>query len=177
MTPFLRAAIRSLHGSDASEVRCPGCGFAWKLAGAEAERVVSGAAARYASHLGAWDARRATPSGTWPPSGYVWHVVDVLRSWSERFRALAEDPDTTFVSWDQDRLAEARGYDRLPLSGALWALERAAADVRRSVADLDHRTGLTHPDWGSGEVEDALRWIAHEVTHHEIDIERLVADR
>ncbi len=172
MNPFLRAAIGSLDGSDPSEVRCVDCGFAWQLAGPEAERIVSEAPQRYGSILGDWDARRSTPEGTWSPTAYVWHVVDVLRSWSERFRALSEDPDATFVPWDQDRLAEARGYERLPLSGALWTLERAAGDVRAAVADLDHRTGLTHPDWGAGEVEDALRWIAHEVTHHEVDITR-----
>ncbi|MBW3562128.1 MAG: DinB family protein [Actinobacteria bacterium] len=172
MTPFLRAAIASLHGADASDVRCPECGFAWQLAGPEAETVIGDAATRYASHLADWDDRRAAPAGTWSPSAYVWHVVDVFRAWSERFRAAAEDPETTLVPWDQDRLAEVRGYDRLPLAGALWSLDRAAVDLAAAVEDLDHRTGFTHPDWGSGDVEDALRWIAHEVTHHEVDIAR-----
>lgn len=172
MTPFLREAIRWLQGPDASEVRCVECGFAWQLAGSEAERIVSEAPTRYASLLGDWDPRRVTPAGTWSPTAYVWHVVDVLRSWSERLRALYEDPETAFVSFDQDRLADVRGYDRLPLAGALWSLGRAAEDIRAAASDLDHRTGFTHPDWGPGEVEDGLRWLAHEVTHHEVDIAR-----
>lgn len=172
MTPFLSAAIAWLHGPDASEVRCLECGFAWQLAGPEAVQVIGEAPKRYASNLADWDDRRAVPEGTWSPVAYVWHVVDVLRGWSERFRAIAEDPETQLAPWDPDRLAAARGYGDLPLAGALWSLERATDDVRSAVGDLDHRTGFTHPEWGRGDVEDALRWLAHEVTHHEVDIAR-----
>ena len=36
--------------------------------------------------------------------------------------------------------------------------------------ELDHATTFEHGDWGTGNVGDATRWLAHEFTHHQIDV-------
>jgi hypothetical protein len=49
--------------------------------------------------------------------------------------------------------------------------------LRETVQLLLDATGLLsetaeflHGDWGPGTVADAMRWLAHEYHHHEIDI-------
>jgi hypothetical protein len=41
---------------------------------------------------------------------------------------------------------------------------------REALGALDTDVGFDHPEWGHGTVADALRWVAHEVVHHDLDV-------
>jgi hypothetical protein len=49
-------------------------------------------------------------------------------------------------------------------------------DVVRAWAErlhsLEDDTPFVHPAWGHGTVADALRGLAHETVHHELDVRR-----
>lgn len=178
MTPFLSTAIAEML-PDADPVDgCRECGFTWTI-DAEAARTHLGAAAvRFAALLAdAQDgaATRASRSGTWSPSAYVWHVGDVVRAWSERLHALGQDPTVRWVGFDPDELARARHYDALPPVTGPWALGQAVAALDHVLATVAPDTPFTHPEWGHGTVTDALRWLAHEVVHHDLDVQRGLA--
>jgi hypothetical protein len=108
----------------------------------------------------------------WSPSSYVWHVGDVVRAWAERLHSLARDPDASWAGFDPDEVARARRYDALPGVTGPWALARSVDALLLSLAPLTNDTPFVHPEWGDGTVADALRWLAHETVHHELDVRR-----
>jgi hypothetical protein len=172
MTPFLEAAIREMLDDADPATGCAACGFSWTADAAPLLDHITGAGDRFAGLLGRGAAVRTPDARTWSPSGYVWHVGDVTRAWSERLHALAHDPGARWAGFDPDELGRARRYDDLPAVTAPWALERAADGLSRAMAPLDPDDPFDHPDWGHGTVADAVRWVAHEVTHHEVDVRR-----
>jgi hypothetical protein len=108
----------------------------------------------------------------WSPSAYVWHVGDVTRAWAERLHTLAHSPGERWAGFDPDVLASARNYADLPAVTAPWALG-VAVDALMGVLDgLAPETHFDHPEWGEGSVLDALRWVAHEAVHHQVDVAR-----
>ncbi len=172
MTPFLRAAIAQMLPHAGSTDACAECGFAWTTDGAEALDHIRAAAGRFADHLHGHDATRKPGPEVWSPSGYVWHVGDVTRAWSERLHCLSVDADGVWAGFDPDELARARHYDDLPQVTGPWALARSADALVEALGSLDLDAGFVHPEWGEGTVTDALRWVAHEVVHHDLDVRR-----
>lgn len=170
MTPFLAAAVEQLYGEQ--RATCATCGWPFGATVEEARSVVAAAPARVSEALRS-GADHPVPAGSWTPVGYCWHLVDFLRSWAERFVALHAGDGPVLVGWDPDELAAVRGYDRLPASSALWALDGATRDLLDAAALAGASATFTHADWGRGDVADALRWAAHEVVHHEHDVRRL----
>ncbi len=172
MTPFLQAAVAEMlpqagHGSSCAE-----CGFSWLATGDEALAEVRDGPDRFARLL---EDRRATVSPapeTWSPAAYVWHVGDVVRAWAERLHSLAADPEAAWAGFDPDELARARHYDTLPATTGPWALARSVDALVLALEPLTTETSFLHPEWGSGTVADALRWLAHEMVHHELDVRR-----
>jgi uncharacterized damage-inducible protein DinB len=154
--------------------RCPQCDFDWSMSPADARALIETSPARTRQLIAdRWDdARKQLDPPWWSPSAYVWHMADALGIWSERFVAMDADPDNELVGFDQDMLAEVRSYDRLSPKAALWAYERRARDFTES-ADL-HDPGKTfvHPDFGPWTIGDVVRWMAHDMYHHEEDIRR-----
>lgn len=79
------------------------------------------------------------------------------------------------AAYDAAALARARRYDRVPLQGALWSLEHAAAAW---LAATDPDTGVANGDTSNEQtgvrpsVAEVARDSAHDVTHHRWDIER-----
>jgi hypothetical protein len=63
-----------------------------------------------------------------------------------------------------------RNYRQLPTAAALWALPHATDAFVALSRSLDAGTEFLHGDWGRGTVGDALRWIAHEYVHHQLDV-------
>jgi hypothetical protein len=172
MTPFLTAAIAEMLPNAGSAPACAECGFAWSTAGDEAlDHVVAGAD-RFSDLFRGRDATRRPSPHVWSPSAYVWHVSDVTRAWSERLHTLHADPDAAWAGFDPDQLAAARHYLDLPQATAAWSLARSTDALAQAVEPLEMATGFVHPEWGEGTVTDALRWVAHEFVHHELDVRR-----
>jgi hypothetical protein len=169
MTPFLRAAIATML-PHASTDGCAECGFDWTLPTSTCRDVIDGAPDRLGALLAGH--RAPAPDAGWSPSAYVWHVGDVVRAWAERLHALGADPTARWAGFDPDELARARIYGDLPAVTAAWALDQATQALTAALEPLDVVATFTHPEWGEGTVADALRWLAHEAVHHELDVRR-----
>ncbi len=172
MTPFLAAAIAEMLPNAGAPPTCDECGFDWRTRGDECLRMVRDAPATFAHLLEGHDATQPVEPSEWSPSAYVWHVADVVRAWAERLHGLSADPSVSWAGFDPDELGRARRYMALPAVSAPWSVACSADDLQRAVESLAHDTGFTHPEWGHGTVEDALRWVAHEVVHHTLDVQR-----
>jgi hypothetical protein len=172
MTPFLEAAISEMLPNAGASGGCGECGFVWSTGGEEALVQVRAAAGRFAALLGGHDATDEPSPRVWSPSAYVWHVGDVTRAWSERLHGLGADAAVRWAGFDPDVLARARRYGELPQVTGPWSLARSTEALDRALEHLDLDTGFVHPEWGRGTVTDALRWLAHEAVHHELDVRR-----
>jgi hypothetical protein len=113
--------------------------------------------------------------GGWNATAYVWHLVDLARSWSERWVQVDVSPGSLLVGWDPDALAEARSYRSLPTVPALWALDTSVAAFVSLSEGLDPATPFLHGEWGDGNVGDGIRWLAHEMFHHQLDVATLTS--
>jgi hypothetical protein len=172
MTPFLAGAVAEmLPGAGRSSVRAE-CGFSWLTEPDAALGAVERAPDRFAELLAGVDGTVAPAPEVWSPSAYVWHVSDLVRAWAERLHSLGADPQAAWAGFDPDELAAARHYDALPQVSGPWAVARSADALRTSLEPLASDTAFAHPEWGRGTVADALRWVAHEAVHHELDVRR-----
>jgi len=178
--PVSEAEIRSIMAhfeTWKSGGKCEQCGFDWRIPVEDAQRVIADAP-RVCGEMLASERERARTSpapGVWSPSAYVWHMADAMGVWAERLVALKEDPGVPLVGFDQDDLGEVRGYDRLSTAAGLWAFERRVADWEQALANIDLGYEIDHPDFGPLTVADVVRWMAHDLYHHEKDIERALA--
>lgn len=177
MTPFLQAAVAEMLPNAGAAEACAECGFTWATTGQQALAEVRDGPDRFARHLRDANGVVAPAADTWSPSAYAWHVGDVVRAWAERLHSLGTDPDAAWAPFDPDELARARHYDQLPVATAPWALGRSVDALVQSLEPLTVDTSFTHPEWGHGTVADALRWLAHETVHHDLDIRRGLAQQ
>jgi len=169
-SPFLNGALAWI-GNGAIRDRCDVCGFEWTMQSAWAVDAVEAAPERYAALLANRDGMVAADDGGWNATAYLWHLTDLARSWSERWVQIGDEPGSLLAGWDPDVLASARNYRNLPTVPALWALDQATVDFVCLSRELDHATPFEHGDWGAGTVADGLLWLAHEYTHHQLDVE------
>ena len=172
MTPFLSAAIAEMLPNAGSGANCAECGFGWTTDGERALLHLRGGPGRFDELLEGHDATGQPDPRVWSPSAYVWHVGDVVRAWAERLHSLGTDPSASWAGFDPNELAGARRYHALPPRSGPWALARAIDALEQSLDGLDMDTAFVHPEWGHGTVADALRWVAHEVVHHQVDVRR-----
>lgn len=173
MAGFLDTAIRSI-GADPGTDACEECGHPWRPGVDHAVAAIRSAADRFANVLDDADpyARRAPLA--WSPAEYTWHVADVCRAWAERAVALRLEPDRPLAGFDQDELAAARNYGAMSAAAGLWALDTSARELIAEAGNAGADLSFDHPDWGQGTLGDGLRWVAHEVLHHEADLIRIV---
>jgi hypothetical protein len=152
---------------------CRQCGYSWAVGVGGATAQVSGLPGTYVLLLEGATGDERHPELSWSVSAYVCHVGDNLRIWGERLAGVAAGASPTVGGYDENALAEARGYDRIPLSAALWSLSRSVAGWQRAVA-LSRRTGvvLIHPERGELSLSDVVLSNAHDGFHHGWDIER-----
>ena len=167
---FLTGALAWISDGGAPD-RCDVCGFDWACPSEDALVAIEAAPARYSELLEGRDGMIADDDGGWNATAYLWHLTDLARSWSERWVQLRADPGSLLAGWDPDELAAARNYRNLPTVPALWALGQSTATFVQLSRDLDHTTTFQHGDWGEGTVADGLRWLAHEYTHHQLDVD------
>ena len=168
-SPFLRGALTWI-GNGTIQDRCDICEFEWTIDSVAAVDAIETSPARYAELLAGRNGMAAADDGGWNATAYVWHLVDLARSWSERWVQIEADPGSLLAGWDPDVLAAARNYRNLPTVPALWALDDSTAAFVHLSTRLDHATPFQHGDWGAGTVADGLRWLAHEYTHHQLDV-------
>lgn len=169
-SPFLTGALEWI-GDGTVRDRCDICNFDWAMSSTEAVDVIAMAPGRYAALLAERDGMAAAEDGGWNATAYVWHLVDLARSWSERWVQIDDGPGSLLAGWDPDELATARNYRNLPTVPSLWALDHATTTFVQLSRQLDHATPFEHGDWGRGTAGDGLRWLAHEYTHHQLDVQ------
>ncbi len=177
--PVSRQEIESMmrHVRTAREQgRCDQCGYDWSIGHEDARAVINGSPRRCRELLAdRWEEARKSPDEqTWSPSAYVWHMADAIGIWAERLEALAEDPASPIVGFDQDDLAAVRGYARLSPIAGLWALERRIDDWNAALQAHSLDRSFVHPDFGELTVGELVRWVAHDQFHHQWDIQRLI---
>jgi len=155
---------------------CGGCGFIWSIDSEEAASFVKAVPDRYAVLLHGQDGTLTHPDLAWNAIGYVCHVADNLRLWAQRLVGATLTGSGTLVpGYDQDLLARACDYNRMPLAGALWSLRHAAEQWHEAielaaVADAV----LVHAERGEQCLVDIVRNNAHDAYHHRWDIHRIL---
>jgi hypothetical protein len=155
---------------------CRACGFNWGTPVDEAGETVASAGHRFAARLVGEDGGRRHPDLGWTVTGYVCHVGDSIRVWSERIATVALGSPGAVAPYSQNLLAEARHYDEVDLSAALWSLERAVGDWLAALALVGDRPfTMHHEELGAMSLADVIGIRAHDVTHHAWDIERILA--
>ncbi|MDX1449472.1 MAG: hypothetical protein R3246_10480 [Acidimicrobiia bacterium] len=170
-TPFLSGGLEWIYGPEPPD-RCPECEFSWDLDFDDTLKVIRDAPGQIAGQLDGRDGMAAQADGSWNATAYVWHLTDLARAWAERWIQISHDPGSELVGFDPDELADARNYRQLPTDPALWALGGAVDLLLEATGLLSPTAEFEHGDWGRGTVADAMRWLAHEFHHHEIDIGR-----
>jgi hypothetical protein len=154
--------------------KCSECGFLWSLPLEDSIRLVEGAAGRYTRLLAKGVDAHAGDSGQWSTTGYVWHVVDIIRFGTERLWTLALDEAAGIPGWDQDDMAALRRYEKLSPIVGLHALRAAVREWVKAARETPLSARIEHPSLGTLSTSDSIRRNAHEVQHHACDIERLL---
>lgn len=157
--------------------RCEECGFDWSASLQEAAGIITGSPRWCKDAIGdrLEDAVRPPGPGVWSPSAYVWHMADAIGVWAERLVALAHDPHHPITGFDQDDLADVRSYEKLSPVAALWALQRRVDDWNEALSGVTMDLRFEHPDFGPWNVAGVVRWMAHELYHHQHDIQRALS--
>lgn len=152
---------------------CRQCGFSWAMGIGPALTLVSRLPNTYAELLDDATGDERHPELEWSVTGYVCHVGDNLRIWSERLVAVAAGAPPHVRGYDENELARARGYATISLEAARWSLTRSVAGWQNAVA-RSRRTGvvLVHPERGEQSLTDVVLSNAHDAYHHQWDIER-----
>jgi 8-oxo-dGTP pyrophosphatase MutT (NUDIX family) len=154
---------------------CRECGYDWSITPEEAIALVGRIPQRYAALLAEHDASARHPELGWTAGGYVCHVVDNLRIWAERLAGAVLGGATEVPGYDEALVARARGYQDIPVTGALWSLKHSAAQWQEIVGRaLAEDIVLTHAERGEQRAADVASNNAHDAAHHEWDIRRSI---
>jgi hypothetical protein len=155
---------------------CFECGFVWVASIDDAVDVVGSVGDELPAILEGRTGSERHPDLAWSVGAYVCHINDNLRIWAERLVAFALGATEDLASYDNNRLATARAYDRVPLQGSLWTLGHAVEEWKEAVhAAHAARVVLPHPDRGPQTVFDVASSNAHDLYHHRWDIRRSLA--
>jgi len=138
---------------------------------AEAIELVASTTSRYPRPDELLSVRHRPPAGTWSPTEYLWHVVDVLRFGMERLWMIEIVPGSTVPSWDENELAAFRHYSELSPAVGERALAEVAAAWRPVAEAARPEAAIDHPEYGTLNAADVIRRNAHDVLHHLRDIE------
>jgi len=153
---------------------CRQCGFDWSISSDAAVDLIARVPARYVALLADTDGSQRHPDLDWSAVAYVCHVTDNLRIWAERLAGAALGGGRQIPRYDENLLARARAYERVPLAGALWSLERAARDWQEAAhLALAGDVVLMHAGRGEQRAADVARNNAHDAHHHAWDVRRL----
>lgn len=117
------------------------------------------------------------PGLGWNVSGYIAHVTDNIRIWSERLIAAARGADRRVVPYDADLLAAARRYDEVALQGAQWSLRLAVDSWLSAVHEAELADiVMVHSERGEMDLFDVVASNAHDACHHVWDLTRILEE-
>ncbi len=159
---------------------CRECGYDWSIAPDDALAIMAAIPARYAALVGDSDGSQRHPDLGWSAGAYVCHVTDNLRIWAERLTGCALGGARSVPGYDENLLARARAYERVPVAGALWSLRHAVDDWIEAVdLAMRERVVLIHAERGEQTARDVVRNNTHDACHHAWDMRRSIehADR
>jgi hypothetical protein len=88
---------------------------------------------------------------------------------------LREHPTHYVV--DNDALAAARGYERLPVEVGLWSLEQSCRLFIDEAAVTDPDRTCHYHDWQDVTAAQVVGFLVHEAAHHLHDLKRSQASR
>jgi hypothetical protein len=152
---------------------CHECGFAWSLSPSDAIAFVVAAPDRLCAQLAGADGHAQHPALGWNATGYVAHIADNLRIWSEQLAGVLAGGDAHVPGYDEKLLAEARHYNDIPVASTLWAVRQSVSGWAPVVrAAIDHRVVLLHAGRGEHRSTDIVLSNTHDLHHHEYDIAR-----
>jgi hypothetical protein len=154
---------------------CRECGFSWEISSQHALAIVAGTPARFRELTAAATGRERHPDLGWDVASYTSHVADNLRNWSERFVGATSEGVLHIPAFRVDAIADARLYATIPLSGALWSLERSVAgwlETARLV--LDASLVFEHELRGTQPAHDIVLSNSHDAYHHAWDLTRIL---
>jgi hypothetical protein len=149
---------------------CPQCRFDWSLPEAVALDAIAHAPSRYARAFAGREGPRYGAAGSWSPREYLWHVIDGLRHGTESLWMLAVDANAGFTPFRQHDAMVARSASPLSVRVGTWALAVAAGEWTRAVHEAPPDVSSWHPDEGWVNRGFVVRWNAHEIVHHEMDV-------
>jgi hypothetical protein len=126
---------------------------------------------------GATGAERLPDLG-WNVSGYIAHMTDNTRIWSERLIAVARGADAHVVPYEPDLLAESRHYNEVALEGALWSLRLAVDGWLTAVTEAElAAVVIVHSVRGEMDLFDVVASNAHDAYHHRWDLTQILRGR
>jgi hypothetical protein len=122
--------------------------------------------------------KEGLPELGWNVSGYIAHMTDNTRIWSERLVAVARGADAHVVPYDPDLLAESRRYNEVAMQGATWSLRIAVENWLGAVAEAERaRVVMLHSERGAMELFDVVASNTHDALHHRWDLSRILQQR
>jgi hypothetical protein len=122
-----------------------------------------------------WWGTERLPDLGWNVSGYIAHMTDNTRIWSERLIAVARGADAQVVPYDPDLLAESRRNNEVALEGARWSLRIAVETWLDAAAEADlAEVVVLHSERGAMELFDVVASNAHDAHHHRWDVTRIL---
>ncbi len=171
---FLGTAITWIGGDPDAEA-CAACGHPWRPGVAEARATIATAPETYPALLATGDPYRVPDGLTWHGTAYTVHVADLCRAWAERIVGHVGEPERQLAGFDPDELADARNYLGMTATAAAWSLRHGVELLLATADDEAAARTFHHDEWGEASFGDGLRWLAHEVAHHEQDLARCLA--
>lgn len=157
--------------------RCAECDFSWDMSILDELRIIDSLpeqAGDLVEHIGDAVHRRPQPD-VWSPNEYIWHLVDNFRTAAEWMHDIRVNDHPTHYALDNDALAAARGYSRLPVDVGLWSLERSCRLFIAEAAITDPERTCYYHDWQDVTAAQVVSFLAHEAVHHLYDLERATA--
>jgi hypothetical protein len=153
---------------------CRSCGYEWATPDAALLAELRSLAAMYRAILGDLPGTARDPELGWCASAYVLHVADNLRMHAERMAGAALGGSYLFEGADQDEQATVRGYERIPIEGALWSLASVVPPYLDAF-EMAHAAGviLPHAHRGDQLATQVLHGNVHDAHHHGWDLGRI----
>lgn len=159
---------------------CRECGYPWSMTVVDIADLVDCLPDRYRTTTEHARGRERHHDLAWSLTAYVCHVADNLRIWAERLQGAIRGSTVDLRPYDENRLAEVRGYEAIDLQAALWSLTRAAGDWSATVLEARWREEagqpirLVHPERGPLVLVEVARSNCHDAVHHHRDIMRIL---
>jgi hypothetical protein len=154
---------------------CRECAFTWSAGLAAAISLMRGIPDSIDELVEDATGTERLPELGWNVSGYIAHMTDNTRIWSERLIGVARGGDAHVVPYDPDVLAESRHYNEVALQGATWSLRFAVDSWVDAVAEADlAAVVMLHSERGAMELFDVVASNAHDALHHRWDVTRIL---